>query len=267
MTGCIYAAINKQIKKLESYIKRFGNEVIENDIHDFRVAVKRLRAYRYFLRIANQANLKIGTDLEMAYLAAGRLRDTTNKSIYLKKIDVAKPVMEADMENLGKTKNVYLQEFKSVLNTNSEILQPISSILCQVSAQNKEFLISELNLIFSVLVANLNEELNKPDPDIDLHEVRKLYKKMSYLFELVNEFNPTDSSRNDQKITISVEKTLGTWHDMQVLKLEEGYLKSINTKSIEKLGIEFGIDNRDNLIQLAKGKLMKFQLVSTLNVD
>ena len=249
---------------MHSFIKRFKNEVTEDDIHDFRVAVKRLRAYRYFLRIINQPVLKIGSNLELLYNTAGRLRDTTNKLIYLKKIKSTKSDKDSDLNELDKTSIVYLKEFKSVLDSHDEILQPVREISNQLFNRNKEIIHPELSLIFNVLLTNLDGELNKPEPEIDLHEARKLYKKLSYLLELVNEFHPTDGSIKDQKVIVSVEKLLGTWHDMQVLKLEEGNLKSINNQNIGTLEVEFGVENRDKLIKLAKEKLNKFESIPVI---
>ncbi len=266
MIGCIYAAIKRQINNLETYIKSFENEATEDDIHDFRVSVKRLRAYRYFLRILNCKNFKIGNNLEMAYLAAGRLRDTTNKSIYLKTIKGAESAIDSDLELLEEAKNVYLLEFNSVLHANGNILQPIEDAFHTGSYSNQEIVISELSLIFNVHIANLKMELNKPNPDIDLHEVRKLFKKLSYLFELINKYNSSKQAQNDKKAAVSVEKKLGIWHDMHVLKLEEKNFQSLTRNNIDKLEIRYGVKNREKLIQFAKRNMKKFRLVPVIVV-
>jgi len=267
MTGCIYAAITKQLKNLDSYVDRFEVEVTDDDIHDFRVSVKRLRAYRYFLRINNQADLKISPNLELLYLASGRLRDTTNKLTYLNKIKSTKSAKDSDLKKLDITRDVYLEEFKSVIKTHENILQPIIGIPHQLAQRNKTIHQAEIHLIFNVIIANLDEELNKPDLEINLHEARKLYKKLSYLLEIVNDFNPSGASKKDHKIMVDVEKLLGTWHDLEVLKLEEGNLKSINSENMMALEVEFGVDSRNKLIQLAKSKLKKFQSVPLMRIE
>ena len=49
---------------------------------------------------------------------------------------------------------------------------------------------------------------------------------LSYLFELVNEHSPSEKSMNDHKTAVSVEKKLGTWHDLHVLEMEENNFQS-----------------------------------------
>ena len=54
---------------------------------------------------------------------------------------------------------------------------------------------------------------------------------------MINKYNSSKQAQNDKKAAVSVEKKLGIWHDIYVLKLEEKNFQSLTRNNLDKLEI------------------------------
>ncbi|HTM92933.1 MAG TPA: CHAD domain-containing protein [Flavisolibacter sp.] len=211
----IIDAYKTRFKKLSNFYQKVPEEFDMDDIHHFRVEMKKLRA---FIRLTNlttpDQQKKIPKELKRFYNTCGNIRNLQLQQQRITNL-ASDLLMEApdlylqylrDEEKLAKKKahelaeNISLKQFeKDLIDSSTGLIQEIKKVFVQ---RNKQ----RLSILFTLPFYY----------DEALHDIRKVVKDLMYNYKYVDqEINvelPPDlaSLKNMETLTTS----LGDFHDL-----------------------------------------------------
>ncbi|MEJ7739884.1 MAG: CHAD domain-containing protein [Chitinophagaceae bacterium] len=259
--------ISARLKKMKKYCDSIQHSFGDEDIHKFRVEVKKLRAFLRLigLGLKNPGNLKLPKKLKDINAAAGVIRDI---HLHLQRMEAAVPE-NADKPdsylNLLKEKVAKTQKKLGKLlskdpmpSMEKEILKALPAHL-PVETINK-FVKQKMTAI-ALLILGRHEE------DEDIHTVRKHLKDLMYDVRIFQE----DEKNALLKPLLAAEKInqidqlaqrLGEFNDIcfAILFLEPGYLKQVDENEKKQLlRIQEGwLQEKKTLKQAALNNLSSF---------
>lgn len=210
-------------KKLLRAFRAFGQNTKPEELHDFRVEIKKLRALFFFLEsvdskkihkhsikklrtIFREAGTVRSLDVSLNLIKAFKLKlPATAKSKLQKKLKSATATFHEDHKKYGKQ----LQEIRHDLN------KQIFSVSDQ---QSRKF--------FQEAIKDLDKTFRGPTDKIDWHESRKTIKILLYIATIKKEKQP------DTKYLHDLQENIGQWHDTQMaMELLKAYAAKNHTTS------------------------------------
>jgi len=217
--------------QIKSFRKNFIHSTSRrnfNEIHDYRVALKRIRTIVNFIqRIPGGRNLKPCykiNNLRLAFKSGGVLREMQINRIILKKYEQSRTVRYTDFRKYikQKEKNAFIElkisrnkfSAKKINKFEAKLVWAIQKIPTPLIVENIDQFIEKRITQIEKLVKDRNVEST-------LHRIRRQTKSIKYLLEM----SKTESrSYGDLKFEVGkiteLEDLIGNWHDQQVFKLE-----------------------------------------------
>ncbi|WP_461451382.1 CHAD domain-containing protein [Mucilaginibacter sp.] len=194
---------------MESYLKSFLKNGDQEDLHRFRVQVKKINSF-IFLADSDDHHTKLGKyfkPVKKVFKQAGIIRDAYNNLELAKKYNMQQDefilaqqkLMEDAANDFKLAGNKYLKKLKSAHSEILEKIEPISNLHITLFYEN------QLNLI-----ANKLADLKFDD---SLHEARALVKILVYNYQLVQ---PVLETGFNEDYLQDVQTAVGDWHDNEV---------------------------------------------------
>jgi CHAD domain-containing protein len=222
----IIEGVFKNIDKLCGKILKTFNA---DDIHDFRVEVKKLRAFLRLLDIKKEGSI-IPKLLKYFYTYAGNVRNIQlyEQSLfeYIKAHDVKKP--DEYIKLLNNEKKYWKKEARNLVKkddfskTKEKILKGLPAKLEKPGI--KKFVQNKLD--------NLKLQLEHLNDDNPLHSIRKILKDIFYNWDYIKYYAVLPASISNKEALKLLTTMLGEFIDkfMQLEFLKPVYLDKINNE-------------------------------------
>jgi CHAD domain-containing protein len=216
----------KSLNKVKKSFKR-------GDIHNFRVCVKKINAFKLFIDFIRSDFKSENESLAELYKSAGKLRTDTLLKSQLKDLKILDKRFRDDFSILQKK---HREKFESRLTSlRKEVKKIFSGEKDKVNFLLNELIITEadvkkyLNSLFTKLTEfNIVKERNKSY----LHALRKLMKESEYNYILIcDAFYFLQDDFIIHRIT-NLNKILGKWHDVIELKK---FIHKTNFKNSDRI--------------------------------
>lgn len=234
------------------------NKFENSTIHNFRVAIKKMNAFRSFINFI-EPNFEIKDNrLEEIYKAAGKLRTSALLKKEFKSIEIYNNSWKMYFRN--RIKNEKTNYLKIFYNFKKEKKKEFKSEISRVSyiLGEKHDLENSAKAYIKSLYDKINSSCTANEKDkSSLHEFRKLMKETGYNYLLISEafYLPIDETLT--KEIDKFNKVLGKWHDKVVFK--KFILKQKNFEGSDRLAEQIGIDVQKSeaniLIEIEKFRL------------
>ena len=222
--------------RIEKLINRIEENFDQEAIHDFRVDIKKLRA---FLRLINHepsftGNLKIPKQLKKIYTACGSIRDLQLQIGRMKVLCVDTDPPNEYLELLEKNLRSETQKCKALfkylqlqkgINTCTTLLPTVLSKDCFTNFF-KEKVTGCLTILTRVAIT-----------DTSMHSMRKNIKDIIYIYKIYDEYIKTKVpapvwNKTEFSKALQEAQTLGLYNDQCIAIgfLQAGWLKKVNLK-------------------------------------
>lgn len=233
-----YFSLQKECFKTAWDIK---NTFENSKIHNFRVAIKKMNAFRSFMNFF-EPNFEINDKgVVEIYKAAGLLRTTALLKKELKSIELYNKDWKLYFRNsLKNEKTKYIKIFYQFKKEKKKEFKReknrVSFILVEKHGLEREAEIYIKNLLTKINLHTTSNETHKSS----LHDFRKLMKEFGYNYLLLSEafYLPLDEVLMSD--VAKFNKILGKWHDKVVFK--KFILKQKNYEGSDRLAEQVGID-------------------------
>ncbi len=254
--------LQKQIKKVAKAARSVTPEFKTEDIHSFRVSVKKLRAIVHFINsVKGQPDLKMTGKFKTLYRIAGTLRDAHLKYETL------------THNNLQLT--AYYDNLSAIIARNKQEWCKLNSDKVMDKLHRKltgedliEIVPAMLTRYFKRTVRKI-KELNDNQPnDEHIHQMRKLIKDLVYI-TAVCEKQWKDAEEEVAKIPhtqlIDISNLIGIYNDGSILLDELSAFSSTDMKGEEQKAMtDYINDEMQHHLALRKDLLLQInQFVST----
>ena len=191
-------------KQLKKYLEKIDSDADEDAIHDFRINVKKLRAFLRMIRLAakDPDELKFPRSFKKMYAKLGKIRDRQLLIKRIKELDNVHP--DAKIRDLKK-------EIKELSNGSGDFLSK------KDLKEIEDDFINHLPAVPAEIIKNfiegkivmIRETVQKGDfSDTELHNIRKSLKDIHYIIGIC---------RDDLKIALPFL----FWSDQEVGKAED----------------------------------------------
>ncbi len=208
---------NSLQKECAGYASKINNEFKRKDIHNFRVAIKKMNAFKSFIKFTEPEFEITEKELEKIYKSAGRLRTLTLLKKGIEDLKLFDKQWKKHFRNdLKKEKESYskiYREFEKAWKDKSR--EQADKIFFIINEENK--LEESAGKYINSLFSNINKVSNNI-PQTSFHDIRKLMKEFGYNYSLLCE---AFYFLTDEKLISEINnlnKILGKWHDRVVLK-------------------------------------------------
>ncbi len=178
--------IKKIFKKLNQLLSQIKKDFEKDAIHDFRVEVKKFRAFLRLLalELEDADDLKLPKKLKEVYSSAGKVRDIQLQLFRINDIykEENKPseyllLLQKEMKKWKKELQIVLEE-KPLPKTEEKIISNLPAQLQPESIKN----------FFQQKAANVNALISaRAFADDELHSTRKNIKDIIYIFKVFKE--------------------------------------------------------------------------------
>ena len=203
---------NKREDKMLHHLKSFKKKKDQEDLHRFRVEVKKVNALAYLLKhSANKFDIsdKIRTIKKM-YNQAGIIRTAYVNMNILKNDKQKNRPFYKDQNRLAKEKSKeFISKAAKFSNNHKTTFDAIQKHLKGV--KNKFV----LKLYKKELEKAAKISFNTSNPD-DLHKCRKKIKKLLYIYDVLSESLMKKINLNTVYLK-KLEEKIGSWHDSILL--------------------------------------------------
>lgn len=200
--------IDKQFKTVKGHVKQFVKSADQEELHQFRVGIKKLKAFLFLLQSHSQNRhlLKRFKPVRKIFKIAGNIRNAhINLSLSTqyrfdsdKFISQQHQVMETTTRNFRKKGKQYLKKIK----------QAKKSVLSHIhDLENRyvhDFYRDHINAVALYLRA--------PEFDLTLHDCRKKIKLLLYNYKLADQSVNRHLQLNTQYLD-DLQESIGAWHD------------------------------------------------------
>lgn len=208
---------NSLQKECSGYVLKINNGFKRKDIHNFRVAVKKMNAFKSFIKFIEPEFDTTEKELEKIYKTAGNLRTLT--------------LLKKDIKGLKlydkKWKKYFRDNFKKEKESYNRIYGEFEKVRKEKfhgQADKISFVINEENYFeqsageyLRSLYSNI-KKISTNIPKTSFHDIRKLMKELGYNYSLLSE---AFYFLTDEKFISDINnfnKILGKWHNKIVLK-------------------------------------------------
>ena len=236
----ITEAVENSFKVIDKLFRKILKEFNADDIHDFRVEVKKLRA---FLRMAHindeNDNMVIPKLLKTFYGYIGIIRNIQLQKHrlfeYITKCSANTPHEYVDL--LDKEKNYWQEEAIDLMADNNfddvkeKIIKQLPGKIGK--AQVLKFTQTKLNLL-TTLIDSLHD-------DAEVHTIRKILKDLLYTWNYVQDKSVLPKAISNEEELKSITEILGCFRDIciEFEFLQPEYLGKIQTEDESKFLLEF----------------------------
>ena len=203
-------------------------------IHDYRVALKRIRTITKFIGKISESN-GLNNQYKISFLSeiysyGGKLREIHINRKLLQEFENINNTSFSGFRRYLKLKG--LQAFYSLnrirfLYSYKRIKKYEDRLISAIRLLPEEQLLENIDQFIQNRIAEIEHLVTDKDVESKLHKIRKFIKSMKYLFEMI-QINSRQYGKlqfNIERITI-LEDTIGDWHDLFVFKADvEKYAK------------------------------------------
>lgn len=212
-----------------------------DEIHDYRVALKRLRNVVSFIKqMPGGKNLKkcfVINYLHRAFKSGGVLREMQINRIILRRYEDKGRIRYYGFRDY--IKNREKEAFRSLKNTRSRFsdkkLKKFEARVIQAVKNIPPTKLSEYIDSFVIKrIAQIKALVKDHNVESTLHRIRRETKSIKYLLEM----NKTESKSYgdiefELNIVTELEDLIGNWHDQQVFKMElEKYISNMDKRKV-----------------------------------
>jgi CHAD domain-containing protein len=230
----IQEILAKDINKIAGAANEIAPHFRTEDIHKFRVGVKKLRAFMHFISSVNgQPDLKLTKNCKRLYEISGTLRDAhlkyetlTGRNLHLNQY--YKNLFAIVDRSKGEWEKLYSKQVMSKLG--NEITGYSFNEVNPVNLQH--FLAQKIKKIKKINSASPNDE--------HIHQMRKLIKDMVYITEFAErKWSDAHEAINTipHKQLIKLSELIGNFNDGSILLRELSSFTSMGMHQAERLAM------------------------------
>lgn len=211
-----------------------------DEIHDYRVALKRIRTIINFIRqIPGGSNLKKCfkiNNLQQAFKSGGILREMQVNRIILAGFEERKQARFSRFRNYIRSKEKFaFRNLKIARNRfSADKLMKFERQLTRAVREIPGDLFREhVHIFVETQISQINELVKDQNVETSLHRIRRNTKSIRYLMEISGPGSITykDLDFAVEKIT-ELEDLIGNWHDHLVFKQDlEKYINSLQKRN------------------------------------
>lgn len=208
MRGKLERYYSQRTSSILQYLQTFEKSVSEEDLHAFRVELKKLRALLKFLRTEHRKSdiRKIKTAIDLIFEEAGTLREQQLLLAWLGKNRLRRLQKSSAAENPVPETSKDLQKVLHAIRKKLSDRLEKSRHLVEKTAQ------TATDLYTAKLKHRIEETLRKIPAEPEWHALRKLIKQWLYA---VNWTTTNKSTGLSHLYTYSnqLQEVIGNWHD------------------------------------------------------
>lgn len=224
----IQEVLQKEIKKLSRIGGNIAPHFKPEDIHQFRVGVKKLRAIIHFVNsIKGEPKIKLTNKFKQLYRIAGTLRDAHLKYQTLTGKELALPLYYDNLTTIiSRNRTEWEQLFSEKMM--SKLFKKVTSYPFETLTD------ADLQLFLQQTIKKI-KKINGDNPnDVHIHQMRKLIKDMVYIITFAQKRWPEAAevfNKVPQEQLINISNLLGEYNDSSVLLRE---LNSFSSKQMQQ---------------------------------
>ena len=221
--------LNKLWKKMQQHFKAFTHTADAEQLHQFRVQVKKIRSFLTLLETnkKNRQLLQTFKPVKKVFKSAGTIRDAFLHQQQAKKHNLHEQQFYKEQCQLQK------QETENLLSEKSRQLQEIKKVRNKLRKRLHSMKQDEIKTFFKGGIHNTEHLLSKHNFSEQLHNGRKMLKHLMY-----NEHVLQNGLAHELKINFKyvdeLQEMLGQWHDNK-LALEFFVTRNLSDNDIASM--------------------------------
>jgi CHAD domain-containing protein len=244
----IKAVIHKMTSRVFEYGKKVNHVFEKEDIHNFRVEVKTLRAFVRLLQSKQCiADLKITKKTMRLYHIAGALRDTQLELKKIADMQVELPAYKRKLHTVISTQKKEWEEYYS-----KKIFRKLWERFNSLRYERME--LADLDAFLKTKMSSISQlNMIETPTNTDVHQIRKEAKDIIYNVRIAEKKWPLSMAITKEFPIDSLEEIadrIGTYHD-EVVQLE--HLTLFSSPEIEQ-------DEQKTIDDICKRKTAELQL-------
>lgn len=204
---------------LRKSVKTMKSSVEKEELHSFRLSIKKLKAISRLLNGMSKNKLKFVGTMSSVYGVSGMIREAQiNRHLaleYIQSDELAKEYVSYQKHLITGGKLALRYEIKQIDNSKYEsrwkklyaIVKDISK--AELIDLSKAYIKTELD-------ATMGIDSNSEDVE-DIHQIRKHTKGIYFIIKLLSELGIELKTKEDLAAIKSFSDKLGDWHDREVL--------------------------------------------------
>ncbi len=229
---------------IENILEKPRSKFTPGTFHKLRVEIKKLNALFDLLSDCSEKfnRVKIFKPFKKIFRQAGKVRELQLEETILKKFklisvlsDYIISVRKQRLREQGIFFSMVDQKMKDRIKSGYKLISPFLSDINKLNTEN--YLNDKTN--------NIKKIINRPDLQTEqLHELRKLLKKVSYIRKGVS----AEKLINPESEINKLSGLLGKWHDFQVMirhldkAIEYGEINDMEIKFLKNLKLNLSTD-------------------------
>lgn len=225
--------IDKREEKLLHYLRSYKKKKDQEDLHQFRVEVKKMNALFYLLKRYSN-DLDISDELKAIkklYDRAGLVRTAyLNIRMFRNNKQRDKKFFKEQNEQIKKHSEKFISEIPAFLKDHKATFKTIRKQ--QEVIKNKfilKFYKKELKK-----AEKLSFRTDKPD---ELHKCRKKIKRLNYIYDVLPQALAKKINLNTDYLK-KLEDKIGTWHDSVLLSETLKKARSSDKETMERIRLQ-----------------------------
>jgi CHAD domain-containing protein len=228
MEKSFVAYVREQVKQFRKNFIKSTSRKNFNEIHDYRVALKRLRTLINFIKkvpgVKDLSNCYKINNLKLAFKAGGILRETQINKIILSKYEhknhIQYPGFRKYLTQIGKKAFKELQYARSKFSA-TKLKKFEKKLIGAIDKVPSSLFIKHIDLFIEKRIDQIQKMVTDKNVESSLHRIRRQTKSIKYLLEM-SKFGSRSYGNlkfEIDKIT-KLEDLIGDWHDQQVFKMQ-----------------------------------------------
>ena len=203
-----YRHLKKLWKKMQHHFKEFTRSEAPEELHQFRVQVKKIRSFLTLLETndKNKQLLETFKPVKKVFKSAGIARDAFLHQQEAKEHKVNLPEFYKEQDNIQK------KEMRKLVSKRKKYLKKMKQVKRELKLHLHSVTDNEIRTFFTTQLHNTHNLLSRHDFNEQLHEGRRMLKHLMY-----NESVAHDEIGKDLNINFAyineLQEVLGKWHD------------------------------------------------------
>jgi CHAD domain-containing protein len=239
MEQSFIAYVRLQIKSFRNNFIKSTSRKNFDEIHDYRVALKRIRNLINFIKqIPGSKNLKKCfniNNLQLAFRSGGILREMQINRIILLRYEQKMGVKYRGLRKyIDHKEKTAFKDLKYARNKFSakKLKKFEAKVIGTLQEIPSDSFVEYIDRFIEKRIAQIKELVKGKNVESTLHRIRRLTKSIKYLLEMSK---TRSKSFGDLKFEIEIitelEDLIGNWHDQQVFKSDLGkYISSVKKR-------------------------------------
>jgi len=230
-----YKHLKKLWKKMQRHFKESTRSKAPEELHQFRVQVKKVRSFLTLLETndKNKQLLELFKPVKKIFKSAGITRDALLHQQEAKEHKVNLPEFYKEQDKIQK------KEMKKLVSKRQKHLKKMKQVKKELKRHLHPVTDNEIRTFFTTQLHNTYNLLSRHDFSEQLHEGRKMLKHLMYNESLAHDGIGKDLNINFAYID-ELQEVLGKWHDNKLTltffskkKLSNKDIDSMKTKNSE----------------------------------